>query len=271
MNCFKLPTSAQFAFRSKKPSTKSVSTAQRSDIQMSPLFRLPPEIRNIIYAHVLRGTEQPFFFIENSEVWRCGPSPAFLRPGPPSLLRVSRLVAEEASQILHEVRELRLMVISQGVPTARFGAYHRFCSLEAFIPVLKRIHTLTLIVNTHPGARVDEPYLQLLDWICTLLEQREVPIRNLGMIMDCCYGDLRRACRVDKFDLARRFQELQPTFVDHKPWNAKCTWAKIKQTEGRYRRAAVMLRAEPMREPGDGVIRRVHAVQDGLAERWNVY
>jgi hypothetical protein len=241
---------------------------------MSPFFRLPPEIRNIIYGHVLFGTEQPFFFIENSEVWRCGPPPAFMRPGPPSLLRVSRLIAEEASQVLHEVRELRLLVISQGFVTGAISCYHRFCSLEAFIPVLQRIQRLTLIVNTHPGHSMDEPYLQLLDWICTLLEQREVPIRNLSMIMECCFGDLRRACRQDKFDLARRFQEMQPTLVDHQPWNAQCTWAKVKQTEGRYKRATVMPRVEQpvsMREPGTGVFRSAQSVLEEyqyMAEEW---
>lgn len=186
-----------------------------------------------------------------------------MRPGPPSLLRVSRLVAEEASQVLHEVRELRVLVISQGLATGAISCYHRFCSLEAFIPVLKRIQRLTLIVNTHPGNRVDEPYLQLLDWICTLLEQRQVPIRNLGMIMDCCFGDLRTGCRQDKFDLARRFQEMRPTFVDHQPWNAKCTWAKVKQTDGRYKRAAVIPRVEnpaSMGGPGVDVVRSAQSV-----------
>ena len=206
---------------------------------MPALLALPPEIRNIIYAYVLCGTEQPLFLIENSEIWRCGPPSAFLKPGPPSLVRVCRLIAEEASQILHEVREIRILVISQGFPTGAISCYHRFCSLNAFKAVLERIQTLTLVVNTHPGHRVDEPFMELLDWIATLLEGRSVPIRNLGMILECCYGDKRRICADDKFRLAERFQELCPTYVEHWPYNGKCTWASVKQTEGRYRRAAV--------------------------------
>jgi hypothetical protein len=141
--------------------------------------------------------------------------------------------------MLHEVRELRLAIISQGFPTGKIDCYHRVGRLENFAPVLERIQALTLDVHVHPGHRVDEPHLKLLDWICSLLERRTVPIRHLGMVLTCCYCDNRRLCKEDTYDLARRFQELQPTFVEHSPWNGKCMWSKVKQTQGRYRRAVV--------------------------------
>ena len=84
--------------------------------------------------------------------------------------------------------------------------------------------------------------MKLLDSVCTLLEQRPVPIRNLGLVLECCFGDSRICCTGDQFDLARRFQELRPKYVEHWPWNAKCTWAKVKQTKGRDRRAAVVMK-----------------------------
>ena len=224
--------------------------------QTSPLFRLPPEIWNIIYTNVLQGTEQPLYYIRHNEVWRCGPNEAFKRPGPPSLIRVCRLIAEEASQVLHEVRELRVMVISQGLPTAAIACDHKFCTLDEFVPILKRIQTLTLVINTHPGFRLDTPYMQLLDSVCTFLEQRSVPIRNLGLILECCFGDKRISCTGDQFDLGRRFQALHPTYVEHWPWNAKCTWAKVKQTKGRYRRAAMTMKnglLVPMQQGGNPI------------------
>lgn len=205
---------------------------------------------------MLQGTEQPLYYIEKNEVWRCGPNAAFKRPGPPSLLRVCSLIAEEASQVLHEVRELRLMVVSQGLQTVTIACDHRFRTLEEFVPTLKRVQTLTLIINTHPGFRLDTPHMKLLDSICTFLEQRPVPIRNLGLVLECCFGDRRIRCTGDQFDLACRFQELQPTYVEHWPWNAKCTWAKVKQTKGRYRRAAVVMKngfPVLMRRAGDSV------------------
>ena len=141
--------------------------------------------------------------------------------------------------MLHEVRELRLAIISQGFPTSKISGYHKVGRLENFAAVLERIQKLTLEVHVHPGHRVDEPFIVLLDWICSLLEKRTVPIRHLGMVLTCCYGDNRRLCREDTCDLAKRFQELQPTFVEHSPWNGKCLWSRVKQTKGRYKRAAV--------------------------------
>lgn len=235
--------------------------------QMLPFFRLPPEIRNHIYAYVLCGTEQPFFLIEHDVVRRCGPPSASMRPGPPSPLRVCRLIGEEASQVLHEVHEIQVIVISQGFPTEAISCYHRFCTLEAFMQVLERIQTLTLVINTHPGHRVDEPYMQILDSICTMLEQREVPIRNLGMVLDCCFGDSRRPCKEDKFSLARRFQEMQPTYVEHRPWNAKCTWSKVKQTPGRYKRAAVTLNSQHLAPKDQSELERPREVMSVLLQR----
>ena len=212
---------ASFASRNERCTIHDQSAA-------SKLLRL--HLNQRLYKLILEGTEKPLFFIEGKDVWRCGPASAFMRPGPPRLLLTCRLIATEASEILHELRELRFMAISHGSDTAPISCYHRFCSVDAFMPVLKRVRRLSLAVNTHAGPKDELCGMALLNFICTVLENRTTPLRGLRLTFDCCFSTSQVRCRDDWFHLAERFRLLGPIQVEHRPWNGKCTWANVCDT-----------------------------------------
>lgn len=201
--------------------------------QQSPFFWLPVEIRIIIYRQVLEGIERPEFFIEGKDVWRCGPSSAFMCPGPPSILLVCRQVAEEASEVLHEVRELHFMAIPKGLATQPISCYYRFGSVEAFVPVLRRIQRLSLAVNTHAGQNDELFGMALLNLICSVLENRPTPPRGLRLSFNCCFSTSRVRCQDNVYYIAERFRLLGPIFIEHLPWNGKCTWANVYDSRAR--------------------------------------
>ncbi|KAK3713776.1 hypothetical protein LTR37_008262 [Vermiconidia calcicola] len=211
--------------RTKRPSTPSPS--------QSPLFRLRPELRVIIYQLLLQTCpERPLHFIFADSIWRCGPSQSLLSSGPPSLLLTCRQIAREACDVLDSSRELRLMVNGhQRNPCGGFPPYQqRVCKFEEFVPVLKRVRRMCLIVNIHDDPREGATFmygLRRLDLVVRVLELRGPWSGQLRLSFECCFSMEKVRCEDGGMRLPERLMRLGPAAVEHVPWNGRCVWAQV--------------------------------------------
>lgn len=205
------------------PKEATVSTSFPHDSNFL-LFPSPTKNPNL---HLQKCVRRPLFFVEGKDVWKGGPVSAFTRPGSPSLVLVCRLIAREASQVLHEIRELRFMVLPQGLARGAISCYHQLYAVEAFVLVLQRTERLGLTINAHACPSHEASQLALLNFVCTVLDERPAPPHNLAMSFQCCFGSSKTFCKDKIFNPVERFQSLEFTSAAHHPWNSKCTWAKV--------------------------------------------
>ena len=172
---------------------------------LSPLFRLPQELRDLIYEQVFADLiSNPLYihrFFANPQ-WRVCYNPDTRVPG---LLLTSKAIYSESKSCLYSsCNPPRIVIDDQWAVHRGFGAipeeFEWLCGfaprdLETIIPMLTTVEELTLDIK---ALGPSQPYLLLVRWIRAVLNARETPLRTASISLRV--GLKRRLYHVHHFE-----------------------------------------------------------------------
>ena len=182
-----------------------MSTAGTSEsASLSPLFRLPRELRDLIYEQVFADLISNPLYIHRffAKQWRVCCNPDARVPG---LLLASKAIYSESKSCLYSSCNPPPIVIDDQWAVHRgIGAipeeFEWLCGfaardLETIIPILTTVEELTLDIKALGPA---QPCLLLVRWIRAVLNARETPLRTASISFRV--GLKRRLYHVHRFE-----------------------------------------------------------------------
>ena len=152
---------------------------------ISPLFRLPLELRLNIYEDILGCTKARPLYIQR-HVWSWN-SRVLLGQNERTkrchnLLVVCRQMYNDVIEVLYRRHELQLYTTCEASQQTRI-THQRICGIEDYASVLLRVRKLRLTLFLSSNPHEADALLALMGYLKTILAERESPLQVLNIEM----------------------------------------------------------------------------------------
>ncbi|KAK3073235.1 hypothetical protein LTR53_005382 [Teratosphaeriaceae sp. CCFEE 6253] len=202
-------------------------------IRVSPLFRLPTELRLHIYSYTLADASLSPLYIEGLNV-RGASIPTGHPAHRTALLRTCRVIHREAQPVLFEVHELHLLLRRPSLVDDH-RAYPVVCSVPFLRKLLtRRIKRLSVTVEYGSSQSQQRTSVLLMRWVHLLLRRRDTPLDSLTLrCTDDERGRCSRTCAGVMGHIAKRFymfdQRSETVFGPVEPAGCSCAraWTEV--------------------------------------------